>query len=56
MRVTHQLILTAVCFTLLGAAYVGEFLATFREYPPRQEPGTFTIDRVLESLYQSNSN
>ena len=39
-----------------GAAYVGEFLATFREYPPRQEPGTFTIDRVLESLYQSNSN
>jgi len=39
-----------------AAAYVGEFLATFREYPPRQEPGTFTIDRVLEALYQSNSN
>ncbi len=39
-----------------AAAYVGEFLGTFREYPPRQRPGTFTIDRVLEMMYKSNSN
>jgi len=39
-----------------GAAYVGEFLATFQEYPPRQRPGTFTIDRVLETLFQAISN
>jgi arylsulfatase len=30
--------------------YVGRFLATFKDYPPRQKPGSFSIDQVLESL------
>ncbi|MGV2828009.1 arylsulfatase [Myxosarcina sp. GI1(2024)] len=30
--------------------YVGDFLATFKEYPPRQEAASFTIDQVLEKL------
>jgi arylsulfatase A-like enzyme len=30
--------------------YVGQFLNTFREFPPRQKAGSFGIDRVLESL------
>jgi len=34
-----------------AAAYVGQFLQTFQEFPPRQRPGSFTIDRALESLY-----
>jgi arylsulfatase len=33
-----------------GAAYVGQFIATFRDFPPRQKPGSFNLDRVLESL------
>jgi arylsulfatase len=33
-----------------GAAYVGAFVATFRDFPPRQKPGSFNLDRVLESL------
>ncbi|MEM9251111.1 MAG: arylsulfatase [Planctomycetota bacterium] len=33
-----------------AAAYVGRFLATFQEYPPRQKPGSFNLDRVLETL------
>ncbi len=33
-----------------GAAYVGQFLASFKEFPPRQKPGSFNLDRVLESL------
>ncbi len=33
-----------------AVAYVGKFLATFREYPPRQEPGSFNLDHVLKSL------
>ena len=38
-------------FLLLPAtAYVGKFLETFKEYPPRQKAASFTIDRVLESL------
>jgi arylsulfatase len=30
--------------------FVGKFLATFKDYPPSQKPGTFSIDGALESL------
>ena len=30
--------------------YVGQFLATFKEFPPRQKAGSFSLDQVLESL------
>jgi arylsulfatase len=33
-----------------AAAYVGKFLGTFKDYPARQKPGSFNLDRVLESL------
>jgi len=32
--------------------YVGKFLATFKEYPPSQKPGSFSIDKALEALQQ----
>jgi arylsulfatase len=32
--------------------YVGKFLATFKEFPPSQKAGSFSLDRVLESLQQ----
>ncbi len=35
--------------------YVGGFLATFKEFPQRQKVGSFSLDRVLESL-QEGSN
>jgi hypothetical protein len=35
--------------------YVGQFLATFKEYPPRRKPGGFSLDRVLESLQEGAS-
>jgi arylsulfatase len=31
-------------------AYVGQFLGTFKKYPPRQKAASFTIDQVMESL------
>ena len=31
---------------------VGDFLATFREYPPRQKAASFTVDQVLEKLQE----
>ena len=38
-------------FLLVPAqAYVGQFLATFKDYPPRQKAATFTIDRAVEAL------
>jgi arylsulfatase len=29
---------------------VGEFLATFREYPPSQKVGSFSLDKVMAML------
>ena len=29
---------------------VAKFLGTFKEFPPRQKPASFTIDQVMESL------
>ena len=30
--------------------YVARFLETFKEFPPRMKPGSFTIDKVMEKL------
>jgi len=31
-------------------AYVGQFLSTFKEFPPSQKAGSFSLDQVLQSL------
>jgi hypothetical protein len=31
-------------------AYVGNFLATFQEFPPRQKAASFSLDQVMEKL------
>lgn len=31
-------------------AYVGKFLSTFQEYPPRQKAASFSLDQVMEKL------
>jgi len=36
--------------------YVGGFLATFQEFPPRQKAATFSLDKVLEELATPSSN
>ncbi|MFM8283625.1 MAG: arylsulfatase [Planctomycetaceae bacterium] len=33
-----------------AAAHVGEWLQSFREFPPRQKPGSFNLDRVMEAV------
>jgi arylsulfatase len=41
-------------FLLVPAqAIVGEFLATFRDFPPRQTPASFSIDQALEKARKS---
>ncbi len=32
--------------------YVGKFLATFKAFPPRQKPGSFSLDSVLSVLQE----
>jgi len=31
-------------------AIVGKFMATFKEFPPRQRPSSFSVDQVMEQL------
>ena len=31
-------------------AIVGKFIATFKEFPPRQRPSSFSVDQVMEQL------
>lgn len=41
-------------FVLVPAqAGVARFLETFKEFPPRQKPSSFTIDQVLERMQQN---
>jgi len=41
-------------FLLVPAqAIVGEFLKTFKEFPPRQRPASFSIDQALEKARKS---
>jgi arylsulfatase len=36
--------------------YVGQFLATFKEFPPSQKAGSFSLDNVLQTLQQGGGN
>ncbi len=33
-----------------AGGYVGQWLQSFREFPPRQKPGSFNLERVMESV------
>jgi len=36
-----------------AGAFVGKWLQSFKEFPPRQKPGSFNLDRVMESVMSS---
>ena len=43
-------------FLVLPAVdYVAQHLATYAKYPPRQKPGSFNLDKVLEKLQKNPS-
>jgi arylsulfatase len=39
-----------------AASYVGNWLQSFKEFPPRQKPGSFNLDRVMEQLTSRAGN
>jgi len=44
-------------FLLVPAqAMIGQFLSTFKDYPQRQKVGSFSLDRVLESINNVGKN
>ncbi|MDB4516839.1 arylsulfatase, partial [Crocinitomicaceae bacterium] len=44
-------------FLLVPAqAYVGQFLATFKDYPPRQKAASFSLDQVMEKILSAGAH
>ncbi|MEN8790011.1 MAG: arylsulfatase, partial [Flavobacteriaceae bacterium] len=44
-------------FLLVPAqVYVGNFLESFKEFPPRQKPASFSIDQVMEQMKNSGGS
>ena len=39
-----------------AGAYVGKWLQSFREFPPRMKPGSFNLDRVMEAVSKPQKN
>jgi hypothetical protein len=33
-----------------ASAYIGQWLQSFKEFPPRQKPGSFNLSRVMEAV------
>jgi arylsulfatase len=36
-----------------ASAFIGQWLQSFKEFPPRQKPGSFNLDQVMEQLTSS---
>ncbi len=48
----YDWLIDRVFFLIPAQVYVGDFLMTFREFPPRQKPASFSIDQVMEKMLQ----
>jgi len=35
-----------------AGAYVAQWLQSFKEFPPRQKPGSFNLDRVMDKIME----
>jgi arylsulfatase len=43
-------VIDRIYLVLYGSAIATQFLQTFKEFPPRQEPSSFTIKNAVEEL------
>jgi arylsulfatase len=39
---------------MLGVVSVTQFMSTFAEFPPRQKPGSFNVDQIMEQMIKQN--
>ena len=46
----YDWLIDRVYLTYAGQSLVGQFLATFQEFPPRMRPASFTIDDILSKM------
>ena len=40
----------------VASAIVAQFLQTFREFPPRAKPGSFSLDQALQKMQLPSNN
>jgi arylsulfatase len=52
----YDWMLDRVYLYIPAQVYVGKFLATFKEFPPRQKAGSFSIDQVMEKMQTSGGS
>ncbi len=45
-----------IFFLVPAQVYVGNFLKTFIEFPPRQKPASFSIDQVMEKILEAGGS
>ena len=50
LNARHSKTIDHIYLFLPAQKFVGDFLKTFVEYPPRQKAASFTIDQVMEKL------
>ena len=55
-RVFQAILMLIICGAGAAQAYVGQFLATFQDFPPRQKPASFSIDQVMEKLQDAGGS
>jgi len=36
--------------------YVGKFLSTFKDFPPRMKAASFSLDKVMENMTKSETS
>ncbi len=52
----YDWVLDHVFLLVPAQAYVGNFLKTFEEYPPRQKAASFSLDQVLDKLQEGGGS
>ena len=52
----YDWLLDRVYLLLPASKYVGTFLETFKEFPPRQKAGSFNLEKVMEKMLEPGNN
>ncbi len=52
----YDWLLDRAYFLVPAQQYVGNFLSTFQEFPPRQKAASFNLDQVMEKLTSPTNN
>lgn len=50
----HQWFIEHMFLIAPAAGYVSQWIQSFREFPPRQKPGSFNLDSVMKKVTNSN--